>query len=89
MYDATGTYCTVGKLNFAISVNGTEVGSYGYEGGSSLGDMSFSDSLSFSAVEGEGSDGDEYTLRMEAQETVCSGGGSYNWYRGGAFILEE
>lgn len=86
MYDSTNTYCTVGTLNFVISVNGTEVGSYSFEGGG-VGDMEFSDTLIFSEVSGAGSSGEDYTLRIESQETVCSGGGSYNWYAGGTVLL--
>ncbi len=89
MYDATNSYCEVGKLDFSIQVNGTEVGAYSYDGGGSLGDMEISGSVEFSSVDGEGDDGQEFTLRLESEDTVCSGGGSYNWYPGGSFVLED
>lgn len=87
MYDATSSSCTVGTLSFAVSLNGTEVGTYSFEGGSYTANILFNESLSFSAVSGTGTTGDSYTLRVEAQESVCGGGGSYNWFPGGHFIV--
>lgn len=89
MNDSTSSYCTVGELTWGVYVNGTEVGTYGYTGGAGLGTVSFDKVYSFSSVSGAGSDGETYTLRLEANETVCPGGGSWNWYPGGVAILGE
>jgi len=89
MYDGTGDYCTVGDLSWDVSVNGTSVGAYGYTGGSGLGTVSFDEVYAFSPVSGIGVTGDAYTLTLTANETVCSGGGSWNWYPGGTATLIE
>ena len=38
-------------------------------------------------VSGEDKTGDTYRIRYEAEDTVCPGGGSYNWYAGGSLVL--
>lgn len=87
MDDRTGSFCPVGTLDFDVKINGTTVGSYSYAGGTRLGAFPVMGELTFPAVEGTGASADDYTLRLESAETVCSGGGSYNWFPGGHFFL--
>jgi hypothetical protein len=87
MDDHTTTYCTVGLLEWNVSVNGTVVGTYQYTGGSSLGRISFSESYTFAPVVGVGSGGDDYTIRLEATTTVCPGASSWNWFPNGTATL--
>ncbi|MFT7520318.1 MAG: hypothetical protein ACI9MC_002463, partial [Kiritimatiellia bacterium] len=87
MNDSTSKSCKVGTLSFTVQINGTKVDTYSYLGGSSKGRIKFSDSATFSTISGTGTDKDTYTLNIVANETVCSGGGSWNWYPGGTFTL--
>jgi len=87
MDDRTTSVCKVGTLRFSVMINGTEVDTYSYTGGSTLGRIKFDDTVSFSKISGTGSDGDDYTLRIEAKDTVCPGASSWNWFPGGTFTL--
>ena len=89
MDDQTNSSCTVGLLTWDVTVNGVGVGNYGYEGGTTAGRTSFFESYSFADVAGEGADGDSYTVRLEANETVCPGGGSWNWFPGGTITMRR
>lgn len=86
MDDQTNSSCSVGTLTFDVIINGTTVDTYSFVGGSSMGRTTFTGEAHFLPIAGTGAGGDDYTLRLEANETVCGGGGSYNWYSGGAFI---
>jgi hypothetical protein len=87
MDDFTNGACVVGPLSFDATINGVWVGTYGYDGGGGLGRMAFDESWSFGAITGEGAAGDSYTVRFEANETVCPGGGSWNWFPDGSLTL--
>jgi hypothetical protein len=78
----------VTDLHFGIYVNDTDIGEYSFPYGLKAGTVKISDHLDLKTpVSGAGKDGDEYTIRYEALETVCGGGGSYNWFAGGSFVL--
>jgi hypothetical protein len=80
--------CTPGDLHFGIYVNEVRIGGYAYTGGKTVGRFPVSDHIDLKTpVLGEGKSGDMYTIRYEAEDTVCSGGGSYNWFAGGSFVL--
>jgi len=87
MDDHTTTYCTVGLLEWDVSVNGTVVGTYSYTGGSQLGRISFNESYSFATIVGSGPNRDNYTIRLQATTTVCPGASSWNWFPGGTATL--
>ena len=87
MDDQTDSYCTVGTLTWDVSINGTTVGSYGYEGGFTLGRISLAETYSFAPVAGTGTGSDDYTIAYTATTTVCPGGGAWNWFPGGTAIL--
>jgi hypothetical protein len=89
MDDWTGSWCPVGTLSFDVSVNGEVVGSYSYEGGDGLREITFSRHFDFPGIDGFGDTGRSYTVSIVANETVCSGGGSYNWLSGGEISLHE
>lgn len=92
MSDNTSDYCYVGSLKWNVLVNGTVVGSYSWTGGttpwlSGTGpDQTIAKTFTFTApiaaVSGN------FTLRVQATSTVCSGGGAWNWYPGGTATLE-
>lgn len=86
MYDGTIAGCDDDVRDFAITVNGTEVGTYAFTGGARA-NLAFSDTLEFAPVAGAGTNGQRYTLRIEALDAVCELKGSYNWYAGGQFIV--
>lgn len=83
MNDRTNSFCVVGTLTFDITVNGTTIGTYSYPGGNRFERIQFRESFEFASIAGTGAGTDEYTIRYEANETVCSGGGAYNWFAGG------
>lgn len=87
MDDQTSSSCTVGTLRFGIMLNGTEVEEYSYVGGSARGRITFKGTETFSALTGTGTDKDDWVLRIEAKDTVCRGGSSWNWYSGGTITL--
>jgi hypothetical protein len=87
MQDYTTTSCTVGLLEWDVSVNGTVVGSYEYNGGGSLGRISFNESYTFASVVGTGSNLDNYAIRLEATTTVCPGASAWSWLPGGTATL--
>ena len=91
MDDQTESYCAVGDLHFDITVNGEKIGTYMFAGGVSstpAGTIGLKGHIDLKcAIAGTGSSGDTYTIRYEAPETVCSGGGSYNWWPGGSFVM--
>jgi hypothetical protein len=89
MSDFTNSACTVGLLTWDVTVNGVGVGTYGYEGGSMWERIEFFESYLFAPIGGEGPSGDEYNIRLEANETVCPGGGSWNWFPGGTIQLRR
>lgn len=83
MYDGTTTYCTVGTLTWAVKLNGTTIGSYSYVGGT-VSDKVIKESYTFPAIAAVSG---QFTIRLEATSTVCSGGSSWNWYPGGTAVL--
>ena len=86
MYDGTRAGCEDDERDFSIRINGTEVGTYSFTGGTRA-NIAFSDTITFPPVAGAGTNQQRYTLRIQALDTVCSGNGSYNWYAGGQFIV--
>ncbi len=84
MSDNTSSYCTVGTLTWNVLVNGTVVGSYSWLGGSG-GDKTIAQTYSFASIAPVSG---KFTLRYQATRTVCSGGGSWNWYAGGTATLQ-
>jgi len=85
--DNTSSFCTVGTLDFDVKINGTKVDEFSYAGGSGRNEIIISGSAAFTPISGTGSAGDEYTIRYESADTVCSGGGSYRYYSGGVVEL--
>lgn len=84
MSDTTSSYCYVGTLTWNVLVNGVVVGSYSWVGGSG-GDKNVSQTYSFTSIAPSSG---QFTLRFQATRTVCSGGGSWNWYSGGTATLQ-
>lgn len=87
MDDWTNGACPVGWLDFDVVLNGTVIGSFSYEGGHTLKRIPFNLSLDFAPVAGLGPAGDGYKIAYVAQETVCPGGGSYNYFPTGLATL--
>lgn len=85
--DNTTTFCTVGTLTFDVEVNSTKVGTLSFVGGTNGTNITIADTLSFPAVAGTGTNGDDYTLRIEATNRVCSGAATYIIRPGGQFFL--
>lgn len=93
MSDGTYSYCGVGTLNWNVYVNGTVVGSYSWVGGTMpysfsppMGpDQTVSKTISFASIAPAGG---TFTLRLQATNTVCGGGGAWNWFAGGTATLE-
>lgn len=83
MYDGTSTMCAVGTLTWAVKLNGVEVGKYSWVGGT-LSDRIVVQSYTFPPI--APIDG-TIKIRYEATSTVCSGGGSWNWYPGGTAAM--
>lgn len=84
MSDSTSSSCTVGTLTWAVKVNGINVGSYSWLGATSSGDKTIKQTYSFSSIAPVSG---QLTIRLEATTTVCSGGGSWNWYPGGTVTM--
>lgn len=85
MSDLT-TGCSAGKtLTWAVSLNGTKVGSYNFTSTSPAhGDRTLVESYTFAPVAAvTGS----FTIRITATSTVCPGGSSWNWYPGGSATM--
>ncbi len=87
MDDLTNGFCFVGVLNFDVEINGVIVGSYNYTGGGGIGAFPVSVSYAFAPIAGGGPTFDGYRVRIIARETVCPGGGSYNYFPGGLMSL--
>ena len=85
--DGTTTVCSVGTLTFDVKINGTKVGSASFVGGNSGKNLTITGTHSFSAVAGTGTNNDEYTLRVEATNSVCGGAATYQFRPGGQFFL--
>jgi len=89
MSDRTSNYCFVGALNWNVMVNGTVVGTYSWTGGTTSGylgpDRPISKSFTFAAISPVSGN---FTLRIQATNTVCSGGGAWNWYPTGTATLQ-
>jgi hypothetical protein len=84
MYDGTTTTtCTPGTLTWAVKLNGVDIGKYSWVGGTSA-DKTVIESYSFPPI--APIDG-VIKVHIEATTTVCSGGGSWNWYSGGTATL--
>ncbi|MBL8717426.1 MAG: hypothetical protein JNL79_15670 [Myxococcales bacterium] len=79
MSDSTSSYCTVGTLTWAVKINGASVGTYSWVGGFG-GDKTVKQSFTFASITPVSG---QVTVRLEATNTVCPGGGSWNWYPGG------
>jgi hypothetical protein len=87
MDDQTNSFCPVGELTFLVEINRTIVGSFSYSGGGTLGRISFDEEFEFAPIRGLGPAGTGYQVRLIADETVCGGGGSYNYFPGGTLTL--
>ncbi len=96
MEDFTDDYgCSigfVGTLHFKVLVNGVNVGTYSFPGGTN--DSFFGTSTTW-AIKGTmpfaapiAPSGGTFVVRVEAMETVCSGGGAWNWFSGGTTTLK-
>jgi hypothetical protein len=79
--------CVVGELSFDVSLNGTNVGSFSFEGGYAYGYYSFDLSFGFPRVYGTGATGDDYEIAITATSTVCEGGGAWQWHPYGSTTL--
>jgi hypothetical protein len=78
--------CAVGATHsFAVTVNGTAVGTFSFVTPvvAPAGTISLSPSYSFAPIAGVGAGSNDYTIRMRATSTVCSGGSSWTWLNGG------
>jgi hypothetical protein len=84
MSDYTSSYCYVGTLTWSVLVNGVVVGSFSWTGGFG-GDKTISQTYSFAPIAASGG---SFTLRYQANNTVCPGGGSWNYYSGGTATLQ-
>lgn len=83
-----GFACAVASpLRFNILLNGTIVGTYNFPGGTG-GPFGTSwhvkGTIPYAAVSASGG---AFTLRFEALDTVCAGGGSWDWIAGGSVTL--
>ena len=84
-----GCWCFVGTLHWNVIVNGTAVGSYSFAGGSSCGagtSIAIKGTIPFSAAIAPIAGA--FTVRLEATDTVCGGGSSWNWVAGGTIKLK-
>lgn len=94
MSDGTSDLCTVGTLNWNIYINGTIVGSYSWAGGKTpyvgsstpMGpDQTISKTIAFAPIM-PASGG--FALKYVAMNSVCAGGGEWNWYPGGTATVD-
>ena len=83
MSDRTNGNCGGGPLSWNVLVNGTVVGNYSYNSGQG-GEVPIQKTFTFASI--APIDG-QFTLRIVATSTVCSGGGSWNWIAGGSARL--
>ena len=87
MSDQTDSfYCSVGTLHWNVKINGTVVATYSWPGGTSFGGTSWEikGTVAFPAVSPASGN---FDLRIEATDTVCAGGGSWNWQPGGTITV--
>jgi hypothetical protein len=77
----------VGTLDFDVELNGTVIGSFSWLGGLSLGTFTVTQTYVFPPVAGGGPTLDGYRIRIISRDTVCPGGGSYNYFPGGRLTL--
>ncbi|MBL8715061.1 MAG: hypothetical protein JNL79_03650 [Myxococcales bacterium] len=82
MSDATSGCGLSATHTWAVKVNGTTVGSYSWVGGAggASSDKTIKQTYTFASIAPVTG---QITVRLEATTTVCSGGGSWNWYPGG------
>jgi hypothetical protein len=84
-----GCWCYVGTLHWNVIVNGTIVGSYSFPGGTSCGGgTSFAIKGTLPFASSIAPVGGAFTVRLEATDTVCSGGYAWNWVAGGTITLK-
>ena len=84
MFDGTSsTTCTIGTLYWAVRLNGVDVGKFSWTGGSG-GTKLVVESFTFAPI--APIDG-VVKVHIEATTSVCSGGGSWNWYSGGTATM--
>lgn len=90
MSDYTSTYCAVGTLRWAVYVNSVHVGTYSWVGGktapSAVPGPDRVVSVSFPCAVSSWSG--KVWIKVVAVDTVCTGGGNWNWYAGGTVTLE-
>lgn len=93
MFDTTGG-CQDGVSNtFDVIINDTTVGTYQFTSTATYPDVNISvgGSYTFAAIPGQGTGGDEYTIRIVATSSVCSfvgdRGGAWDWRSGGSVTL--
>lgn len=87
MSDFTNMACVVGTLDFDVEINGVVVGAFSWAGGFGVGTFNITQSYAFAPVAGGGPTGDGYRVRIISRDTVCGGGGSYNYFPGGLLTL--
>jgi hypothetical protein len=87
MIDFTdATWCFSGTLAWKVMVDGVQVGTFSWSSGYAYGaTQTITKSYSFPAVAPSSG---EITLRYESTTSVCSGGGSWDWFAGGTATLE-
>jgi hypothetical protein len=85
--DVTNGQCAVGTLDFHVELNGVRVGRFSYPGGMGLGAIAINRIYQFANVAGGGPNGDGYKIRVVSDDTVCAGGGGYNYLPGGTLSL--
>ena len=80
--DSTTQSCgPVDRWQWSVSVNGTNVGDVHLPRGSAPSLTTYYAAIGFSAV--SAAPGGGYTIRLTSDETVCGGGGSYQFQAGG------
>ena len=80
--------CSVGTLHFNVIVNGVGVGSYAFPGGTSYGSgtsWAIKGTIPFPSSIAPSSG--QFTVRIQAVETVCTFGGAWDWVAGGTVTL--
>jgi hypothetical protein len=88
LLDATSQYCgPVDRWQWSVSVNGTDVGDVHFPRGGSPGATTHYAAIGFPAV--SAAPGGGYTIRLTSDETICGGGGSYQFQAGGETWLMQ
>jgi hypothetical protein len=94
MSDGTSDLCVVGTLNWNVYINGSVVGSFSWPGGKTpyvgastpMGpDQTINKTIAFASI-APASGG--FSIKFQATNTVCPGGGEWNWYAGGVATVD-